>query len=320
MGLNGSITFPIIMIIGAPRSGTSLLGRVLNQHPLISTWVEPYYIWDHHFRKMPDDEMTAEQATDEVRFWIRDAFIKYKKKLKADWIVDKSPRNCLKIPFVQKIFPEAYYIFLLRDGRDTIFSIWSQWTKKGGIFTKNRGNSQWQNRLYVIRRWLRRRPTWKLRVQSILFELGPPANWMKKKFLNNLRWDGKFGWGPRFKGWRKLIDRVTPLEFSAYQWDKCARGILNNIPLISEQKRYVLKYEDFIQDPQTTIGNLFSFLQIELPDKFMDGLPPIWADNSNKWQQLFSTTDLKRIGPIIGKTITQLGYESDESWYLNPGS
>ena len=304
------------MIIGAPRSGTSILGRVLDQHPLISTWVEPYYIWDRHFRDAHDDEVTADQATDEVRFWIRRAFTRYLKVHKVENVVDKSPRNCLKLPFIQKIFPEACYIFILRDGRDTILSILSQWQRKKEIFVKNRGSGQWQNRLYIFRRWLRRRPTWKFSLQSILFELGPPANWLKKKFLNDIRWDGRFGWGPRFKRWQKLIDRVTPLEFCAYQWVHCARGILDNISLIDEHQRFILKYEDFIRDPETSITNLFSFLKIDLPDGYMNALPQIWADNSNKWRQAFSSTELKRIGPIIGKAMKEMGYENDESWYI----
>jgi hypothetical protein len=304
------------MIIGAPRSGTSILGSVLDQHPLISTWIEPYYIWDHHFRDAPDDELTADLATDEVRFWIRKAFINYKKKLKVNWIVDKSPRNCLKISFVQNIFPEATYIFLLRDGRDTVLSILRQWERKKQIFGKNKGSSQWQERIRILRRWLYRRPTWKFRLQSILFDLGPPSTWRKRKFLNDIRWDGRFGWGPRFKRWQKFIDRVTPLEFCAYQWVHCARGILDNISLIPEHQRLILKYEDFIRDPQASIKNLFSFLKIDLPDGYMDALPQIWADNSNKWRHAFSSTELKRIGPIIGKTMKEIGYENDESWYM----
>ena len=267
------------MIIGTPRSGTSILGRVLDLHPSISTWIEPYYIWDHHFREAHDDVVTAAQATDDVRIWIRKAFTRYLRVHRVEKVVDKSPRNCLKLPFIQKIFPEAYYIFILRDGRDTILSILSQWERKKEIFAKNRGSDQWQSRLYIFRRWLNRRPTWKFRLQSILFELGPPANWLKKQFLNDLRWDGRFGWGPRFKGWHEFIDRVTPLEFSAYQWVHCARGILDNISLIPEHRKIILKYEDFIRDPEASIMSLFSFLKIDLPDGYMETLPEIKADS-----------------------------------------
>jgi hypothetical protein len=308
------------MIIGAPRSGTTILGSILDHHPSISTWIEPYYIWDHYFREAPHDERDASDANAEVQGWIRNAFSKYRKNLKVDRVVDKSPRNCLKLPFVQQIFPEAHYIFLLRDGRDTILSILRQWERKKRIFAKNEGSSQWHNRIRILRRWLGRRPTLKFRLQSILFELGPPSTWLQGKFLKDIRWDGKFGWGPRFKDWQSYIDRVSPLEFSAYQWNSCASGILDNISLIPEHRRFILKYEDFIRDPEASITSLFSFLKIDLPDGYMEALPQIWADNSNKWRQAFSSTELKLIGPIIGKTMREIGYENDESWYIDLNS
>jgi len=37
---------PILLIIGPPRSGTSILGRVLDAFPAVSSWVEPYFVWD----------------------------------------------------------------------------------------------------------------------------------------------------------------------------------------------------------------------------------------------------------------------------------
>jgi hypothetical protein len=224
----------------------------------------------------------------------------------------------LKLPFVQKIFPEARYIFILRDGRDTILSILSQWKRKKEIFVNNSEGNQWQNRLYIFKRWLRRRPNWKFSLQSVLFELGPPTNWPKKRFLNQIRWEDRFGWGPRFDNWQEVIDRVSPLEFSAYQWVHCARGILDSLPLIPETQRVILKYEDFIRDPVTSVANLLSFLNLDIPDGFMDTLPEIWADNSNKWRRSFSSADLKRIGPIIGETMKEFGYENDETWYMGP--
>jgi hypothetical protein len=309
------MTIPIVFIIGVPRSGTSIVGRVLDRHPRISTWVEPYYIWDHHFREAPDDERTADAATKEVHRWIRREFTRYWKAFDVDWIVDKSPRNCLKIPFVSQIFPDARYVFINRDGRDTVLSILRQWERKREIFAETEKNGQWQNRIYVLRRWLGRRPTWLFRLQSILFELGSPQNWLKKKFLQQIRWEGRFGWGPRFKGWQEIIDRTTTLEFSACQWVHCAKGIMDNIHLIPKNRRFSLRYEDFIGDPQESVKNIFSFLGMEFPAGFMKKIPEIRAGNSNKWRQAFSTSDLKSIGPIIGKTLMEIGYEKDEAWY-----
>ena len=316
LSVNNPQIFPIIIITGVPRSGTSILGRVLDRHPRISTWVEPYYIWDNHFRNAPHDQLTAEDATDRIRAWIRNAFTEYRNTLDTDIVADKSPRLCLKIPFVRQVFPEARFIFIIRDGRDTILSMWRQWERKKKIFGESDRGNQLQNRLYVIRRWLGRRPTWQFRIKSILFELGPPVNWIRKNFLNKIRWEGRFGWGPRFEGWQNVIDRTTPLEFSAYQWVHCARGIIRNLRTFSDDQKFILKYEDFIIDPHSWIERLLSFLELDLPEDYLANIPPILSDNTNKWQQEFTSEDLNRIGPIIGKTLIEFGYERDESWYL----
>lgn len=318
MANNDSSNIPIVLIIGVPRSGTSILGRVLDAHPRISTWVEPYYIWDHHFRDAPHDQKTIKDASIEVRRWIRKAFGDYLKVQKADVVADKSPRNCLKIPFIQQIFPEARYIFIHRDGRDTTLSIMKQWEWKRDIFAETENDRQVRKRLYIFKRWLSRRPTWQFRLKSILFELGPPGNWIKKQFLPQIRWEGRFGWGPRFKGWQEKIDQCTTIEFSAHQWLHCARGILDNKNLIPEDKHILIRYEDFIKHPKTTLEHLFRFLNLEFPARFMDGIPPIWANNSNKWRQALSAEELMKIGPIIGKALIDFGYEINEGWYQPP--
>ena len=309
------MNIPIVMIIGTPRSGTSLLGRLLDLHPRVATWVEPYYIWDHHFRESPHDQMSEDDTTDNVRLWIRRQFIQYRKAFKTDLVVDKSPRNCLKIPFVNAIFPEARYIVLFRDGRDAILSIRKQWKDKSKIFAKTDTGYQWKKQFRVFSRRMSMRPLWRYRIQSLFFEIGPPRYWPKKYFLNQIRWEGRFGWGPRFKGWQELIDQVSTLEFSAHQWVHCARGIIENASLLPEDRVFTLKYEDLIINPEESLKNLFSFLNMDFPALFMETIPEIWSGNSNKWQQSFSSKDLKLIGTIIGKTLIDFGYEKNESWF-----
>lgn len=309
---------PIVFIIGPPRSGTTLLGWILELHAQISLWIEPYYIWDYHFREWPHDQMSETDVTGEVRSWTRRAFIRYLKALKSDIVMDKSPRNCLKIPFIKSIFPEARYIFILRDGRDSVLSINKLWEKERRMIsnTAAAGKNFLEN-LRLLKLWLSLRPTWRYKLQAILFELGSPKNWLKKRTLNQIRWEGRFGWGPRFEGWQKIIDRTSLLEFNAYQWTRCAKGILDNIKLLPENRTYFLRYEDLIQEPERQIKNLFSYLDLEAPDQINDFIMNIRANNSNKWRKEFSSRNLKMIGPIIGETLIELQYADDESWYQN---
>ena len=89
-----------VFIIGSPRSGTTILGEILDGHPEISQWYEPYFIWDKHFRTAKDDVRGTRDAVPAVRHQILASFRKYQRKTGSNIIVDKSPRNSLKIPFI----------------------------------------------------------------------------------------------------------------------------------------------------------------------------------------------------------------------------
>jgi hypothetical protein len=38
-------------------------------------------------------------------------------------VVEKSPRNALRIPFLRAVFPEARFVVIVRDGRDVACSL-----------------------------------------------------------------------------------------------------------------------------------------------------------------------------------------------------
>ena len=101
-----------VFIVGSPRSGTTILGELLDKHHHISQWYEPYFVWDRFFRTAPDDERTEADASLQVKKWIYRNFASYKTRKKCSVLIDKSPRNSLKIPFILKIFPQAKFIHL----------------------------------------------------------------------------------------------------------------------------------------------------------------------------------------------------------------
>ena len=84
-----------VFIVGSPRSGTTIFGELLDKHPLISQWYEPYFVWDRFFRMAPHDERTAEDANDRVKAQIYRDFNRYRKHKRCLVLIDKSPRNSL---------------------------------------------------------------------------------------------------------------------------------------------------------------------------------------------------------------------------------
>ena len=107
-----------MFIVGSPRSGTTLLGEILDLHPDIAQWYEPYFVWRKFFRDAVHDERSASEATPGIKQYIHKSFVEYRRKIKHAIVVDKSPGNSLTIPFILEIFPNAHFIHILRDGRD----------------------------------------------------------------------------------------------------------------------------------------------------------------------------------------------------------
>jgi len=304
-----------VFIVGSPRSGTTIMGELLDKHRNISQWYEPYFVWDHFFRMAPNDERTEADASPRVGKWIYENFARYKKRKKCAVLIDKSPRNSLKIPFIKSIFPQAKFIHLLRDGRDATLSINKEWIRRQNIIQnplyKNRFN--YVEAYRVIRKFLGRQSFAIDRLRALGFEThGHFIN--KAKHLNRLRWNGKIGWGPRFKGWEKIYEQSSLLKFNAYQWLNCVKRINEDWKLIQKNNRITVRYEDFIKRPSQTVTEILNFLGLDGYRVFFDSLPELKADNYNKWKTEFSKSDLREIHPILTQLLIELGYAESEEW------
>ena len=302
-------------IVGSPRSGTSILGELLDKHDHISQWFEPYFVWDRYFRTAPDDERTEADATPEIRQWIYRNFSNFKKKKKCSVLIDKSPRNSLKIPFICRIFPRAKFIHILRDGRDATLSINKEWLSRLNIVQNplSKGRFNYGEAYQVVLQFIRFQPFMRDKLRALWFEThGHFVN--KKKHLHRLRWNGKVGWGPKFKNWEGVYTQSSLLQFNAHQWLHCVQRIETDWKLIPKNDRLIVRYEDFIQRPRLIATQILDFLGLKTSNAFFESLPEIRADNYNKWKAAFSKQDLKEIGPILSPQIKKFGYTESEKW------
>ena len=78
----------------------------------------------------PSDVFPAELATPRVINFIRWQFEKLAKNQKVEHIVEKTCANSLRVDFVDRVFPDAKYIFLTRDGIDVVASTIKRWKAK----------------------------------------------------------------------------------------------------------------------------------------------------------------------------------------------
>jgi hypothetical protein len=126
----GTLDRPIF-IIGGPRSGTHFLYLTLRDHSRFAHWrpSEAHEVWeaDYHpmLRGWESNVLTAADITHDAAARIQRSFyLCAGSKLR---FIDKTPRNVMRVPFIDGLFPDARYIFLQRDGRDTVNSLMNAW-------------------------------------------------------------------------------------------------------------------------------------------------------------------------------------------------
>jgi hypothetical protein len=304
-----------VFIIGSPRSGTTVLGEILDKHEAISQWYEPYFVWDHYFRDENHDERFVADAAAKIREQIYNDFKRYRKSTGSSIIVDKSPRNSLKIPFIRRIFPGAYFIHLIRDGRDVTLSINKEWTRRNSIVQNamNKGRFDYKKALGVINEWLGRQPFLRDKMRAFWFETH--CHFLdRSRHLNRLRWNGEVGWGPRFKGWEDIIQQTSMLQFNAYQWVRCIEGIQENWFEIPEEKKLEIRYETLTDEGENTLERILEFINLKSSEQFYSSIPVLKKGNFNKWRKQFSPEQLSEIQDIVGPKLIELGYENSLNW------
>jgi Sulfotransferase family len=128
----------LVFLIGAPRSGTTLLARMLGAHSQIHGRAEPHLItpiahlgYFGKVQKAPYDQNNVEQAIREIVAEIPrheagylDALRAYTDSIYAQLMdvappgkrlfLDKTPAYALVLPFLTRLYPQAKYVVLTR--------------------------------------------------------------------------------------------------------------------------------------------------------------------------------------------------------------
>lgn len=117
-----------VFILGCNNSGTSLLQRILNKSGQVSTW---HYEGQRYTRVLPramrrgyervwmeyrDDLTMPENSEDSLGpRLIHDWTTSLDQPLKPI-VLEKTPANLLRMRWLQKVFPQSYFIGLVRNG------------------------------------------------------------------------------------------------------------------------------------------------------------------------------------------------------------
>lgn len=158
---------PYVFIVGCPRSGTTLLRRIVSAHPQIVITPEAHWIplWFEQRRGLTPDGLVTPELVSELlahnKFalfglgretlislagrgqpisyasFVTGIFDLYGEARGKKAVGNKTPDSARRIGTLHTLWPEARFVHLIRDGRDVALSLmnWqSVHTKKPGTF------------------------------------------------------------------------------------------------------------------------------------------------------------------------------------------
>jgi hypothetical protein len=239
---------PPIVIVGAPRSGTNMLRDCLVKLDGFTTWPcdEINYIWRHGNIDHPTDELAPELATAAVQRYVRRAFDRIGAKHPDARVVEKTCANCLRLPFVNAIVPDATYIEITRNPVDAAASAIQRWSAPLDV-------------RYLARK-ARFVPLRDLPIYAFQY-LGHRITKLRRS-------DGRLGsWGPKFTGLRDMLESGSSVaEISAAQWLACTTAADQFLTTLPPHRVHRLVYEDFVRDPADGMRELVRFLDVPATD------------------------------------------------------
>lgn len=281
-----------VIIIGAARSGTNMLRDCLTALPGVGTWPcdEINYIWRHGNKRYPTDEFSPDRATGPVKRYIRRAFDRVAEKQRLEYVVEKTCANSLRVGFVDRVVPEAKFIFLVRDGRDVVASAMKRWTAPldpGYLLRKARYVPPADLPFYAWRYLCNRAFRLVSRERRLAF------------------------WGPKFEGMRRLLDGAGLTEVCAAQWARCVRKASQSLDRIEPGRVCRVRYEDYVHRPRERFRRICDFLDIEAADDRIDqAVRHVSPHRAGLWPSTLSAADRRRIAPILRPALSQLGYDT----------
>ena len=233
-----------IFIIGTGRSGTTILGVILSMHKKVGFLNEPKALWSSI---CPYEDIIGSYSNDEAKYRLLAADVDEKMITAAhklygaylsitfnNTVVDKYPELIFRIPFIKKIFPDAKFIFIVRNGWDTCYSI-NRWSERHNEI-KQKNIQNW---------WGINFRKWNLLVNQIILN----DNKLNKILI-------------------PFIEEKDPFNMAIIEWIATMNEGLEQIKNYPDSIK-IIKFEELTQYPCQTILEIFDFCDLMKDSKVL---------------------------------------------------
>jgi hypothetical protein len=124
-----------IFVLGTARSGTTWLAEQLRAHPAVAGVQSESLIFEsmtmlwNNAHRADGQGLAAYLSQEEITVAFRrycDQFFAASRDRHAPgatWVIEKTPSHTRRIPMMARIYPDAWYVHIVRDGRDVARSL-----------------------------------------------------------------------------------------------------------------------------------------------------------------------------------------------------
>ncbi len=275
-----------IIILGFARSGTTMLDRLLRAHPQVAIMAEPRTIWMTGNAYRGHDELGADDLTPRIARRIDRKFVSHLRKQGRERFAEKTPSNCLRVPFIHALYPDCRIVHIVRDGRPVVRSLLQE--------THNAPQAK-----RLLQR-LKETPP---------LDLGAQIPLVVQQLVRTklLRRPAAF-WGPRPSGWQKLLE-LPPHIRAARQWRLCLEASLRDGRALPRENYMELRYEDFVKEPLLWTSRILDFAELPRAESVL-----AWATRETdsrrgeRWLGTLTRDQEQELEQELIRPLSMLGY------------
>tara|TARA_Y100000591_G_C21854904_1_gene714604 strand:+ start:20397 stop:21332 length:936 start_codon:yes stop_codon:yes gene_type:complete len=251
-----------VFIIGPPRSGTTMLGKILNHSGRFTYFIEPNYLWRRYKFSKTEDSLHKNDYNEKHSMFIKRNFEKFYMKNSSSHnniLLEKTPSNCLRIRYILEVFPDAKFIFLFRNFSDILTSIKYQWTNK--IFFPQENHDK--KNLSILNQTSRKLNIFKRKLSNGEITLANFLPFIYENISNQIHYNLKgeyFYWGPRVTHLYHGRNSMTLNDICIHQLLVCIEYLSKDLNYIDSNNKHILRYEDIIYNTNDTLINILNFI------------------------------------------------------------
>jgi len=275
-----------IILVGSPRSGTTLLGQLFAAHPEVAYWEEPRPIWSIGNAYRQDDVLTAEDLTPGIARAIDQRFHRFLSQSGRSRFAEKTPSNMLRLRFIHALYPDCRIIHIYRDGRSVVSSSLRMLEKP-----PDRGRILARLQETPLRSWP---------AMGSMF--------LRDVLLPKLRGGRKSYWGPKPPGWEAWTE-LSPAAMMARQWAalmKIGRADVRSLP---EDAWMELRYEDLLAQPESHLLSMLEFAGLPAATEVSElAAKNLNADRVDAWKTEADPEVIAQVEAEAGAMLQELGY------------